>query len=160
MSNQPAEIRTLLLYLDQAFGRRAWHGTTLSAAVRGLTVKQALWRPGPRRHNIWELVLHTAYWKSTVHRRLTGGERGTFPRPGVDWPSLPERPDAREWARDVRLLKSEHALFRKMVEDFPAARLHKRIPGTRFIPIEQIQGIAAHDLYHCGQIQLLKRLQR
>ncbi|SRR5712692_4658644 len=159
MTRLRPETRLLLFYLDQAFGRRGWHGTTLGAAVRGVTVKQALWRPGRRRHNIWELALHTAYWKHEVRSRLTGGERGSFPRPGEDFPRLPDRPDAREWARDVALLRTQHRLFLNMVTAFPPTRLHRRIPGTGFVPVEQIQGIAAHDLYHCGQIQLLKRLQ-
>ena len=160
MSSRSPVTRLLLFYLDQAFGRRAWHGTTLGAAVRGVTVRQALWRPGPRRHNVWELVLHTAYWKYEVRRRLTGGDGSVFPRPGDDWPRLPTQTDDRAWKGDVALLRAEHQLFRRMVEHFPPARLGRRIPGTRFIPVEQIQGIAAHDLYHCGQIQLLKRLQR
>ena len=155
-----AETRLLLFYLDQAFGRRAWHGTTLGGAMRGLSVRQALWRPTAHRHNIWEIVLHTAYWKHAVRRRLTGGGRGSFPHPGSNWPKLPDRPDASELVRDVKLLRSERALFRGMVERFPATRLYRRIPGTQFIPVEQIQGIAAHDLYHCGQIQLLKKMQR
>ncbi|MBI4421073.1 MAG: DinB family protein [Gemmatimonadetes bacterium] len=155
-----AETRLLLFYLDQAFGRRGWHGTTLGAAVRAVTPRQALWRPRPGRHNIWELVLHTAFWKYEVRRRLTGGDGRAFPHPGDDWPRLPERADARAWKQDVALLRAEHACFCRMVERFPAGRLHRRMPGTRFIPMEQIQGIAAHDLYHCGQIQLLKRLQK
>jgi hypothetical protein len=160
VSDHHPEIRLLLFYLDQAFGRRGWHGPTLSAALRKVSVRQALWRPGPRRHNIWELVLHTAYWKFAVRRRLTRltGERGRFPHPGVNWPRLPADPSANEWTSDLVLLKSEHAKLVALVERFPRAALHRKIRGTRFIPAEQIAGIAAHDVYHCGQISLLKRL--
>jgi hypothetical protein len=159
VSNRNPEIGLLLFYLDQAFGRRGWHGPTLSAALQNVTLRQALWRPA-RGHTIWELVLHTAYWKFAVRRRLSGltGERGRFPHPGVNWPRLPADPSATEWGSDVALLKSEHAKLVALVERFPPAALHRKIRGTRFIPAEQIAGIAAHDLYHCGQIGLIKRL--
>ncbi|MBI4503852.1 MAG: DinB family protein [Gemmatimonadetes bacterium] len=152
------EIRLLLFYLDQAFGRRGWHGPTLSAAVRNLPVPVALWRPAAGRHNIWELVLHTAYWKYAVRRRLTRDAASRFSRPGADWPRLPAEPTARQWESDIILLKDEHRRLVEVVEAFQPSRLHTRIPGTRFVPVEQIQGIAAHDLYHCGQISLVQRL--
>ncbi|HJS59272.1 MAG TPA: hypothetical protein VKA01_14315 [Vicinamibacteria bacterium] len=57
----PTEI--LLGLLDEAFDKKAWHGTNLRGSVRGLDARTAAWRPGPRRHNIWELAVHAAYWK-------------------------------------------------------------------------------------------------
>ena len=60
----------LLELFDRAFERQAWHGPTLRGAVRSRALREALWRPGRGRHNIWEIVLHTAYWKFIVRRRL------------------------------------------------------------------------------------------
>ncbi len=57
-----AEMRVLLGLIDQAFDQKAWHGTNLRGSLRGLTSRQALWRPAPGRHNIREIVLHAAYW--------------------------------------------------------------------------------------------------
>ncbi|HEX9492264.1 MAG TPA: DinB family protein [Thermoanaerobaculia bacterium] len=72
----------LLRMLDEAFQRKAWHGTNLRRSLRGVTAEEARWKPGPQRHNIWELTLHCGYWKYAVRRRLTGEKRGTFPRRG------------------------------------------------------------------------------
>src|SRR5438874_523546 len=72
------ELQLLLDGLDEAFDRKSWHGTNLRGSVRGVAVKEALWRPGPGRHNIWELMLHAAYWKYVVRRRITGEKRGSF----------------------------------------------------------------------------------
>ncbi len=153
-------IPLLLDVLDQAFAARGWHGTTLRGALRGLTPEQALWRPGPRRHCIWEIVLHCAYWKYAVRRRLTGGGRGSFARGPSNWPRLPERADLRAWREDVGLLEAEHAALREMVAGMGARQLNARSPRGVWRNVEQVHGIAAHDLYHTGQIQLLKRLQR
>jgi hypothetical protein len=149
----------LLQVLDQAFDAKAWHGTTLRGAVRGLGTKQALWRPKPPRHCIWELVLHTAYWKYVTRRRLTGSKRGAFPRPGSNWPRLPKVASEAAWRADVALLREQHRLLRETVAAFPAARLARKPPGGTWTFAEQIHGVAAHDLYHAGQIQLLKRLR-
>lgn len=154
-----SHIQLLLATVDQAFDRRAWHGTPLAGTLRGVTWKEALWRPRPGRHNIWELTLHTAYWKYVVRRRLTAAPELAFPREGSNWPHLPIRPDARSWRRDLALLRREHRLLRKVIEEFPAGRLQRRgWRSRRWTNIQQIYGIASHDLYHAGQIQLIKTL--
>ena len=155
-----ARIRLLLEVCDQAFAGHSWHGTTLSGSLRGVTAGQALWRPGRGRggHNIWEITLHAAYWKCIVRRRLTRDPALTFPRPRSNWPELPARPDEGAWRRDVALLKREHALLRRTIARFDAARLGRRGWRSQWSNVTHIYGIASHDLYHAGQIQLLKRL--
>ncbi len=155
-----ARITLLLHVFDQAFDHHAWHGTPLGGALRGLTPRAALWRPGRRRHNIWEVVLHTAYWKYIVRRRLTRAPQLEFPRAGSNWPALPALPDARAWRADVALLKEQHRLLRRAIARFPAARLNARGWRSRWTNAQHIYGIASHDLYHAGQIQLLKVLRR
>ena len=118
-------------------------------------------RPGRRgRHNIWEIVLHTAYWKYIVRRRLTHNPELAFPRAGSNWPALPAKPDAAAWRRDVALLKDQHRLLRAVVARFPAARLNARGWRSTWTNAQHVYGIASHDLYHAGQIQLVKALRR
>ena len=153
-------IALLLDVFDQAFDRKAWHGTALWGSIRGLTPPQALWRPGRRRHNIWEIVLHAAYWKYIVRRRLTRDPAVVFPRAGSNWPALPAKPDAAAWRRDVALLKEEQRLLRAVIARFPAARLKARGWRSTWTNAQHVYGIASHDLYHAGQIQLVKALRR
>ncbi len=162
MSAHP-DIQLLLRMIDEAFDARAWHGTTLRGAVRRVTATRAAWRPAPGRHNIWELVVHTAYWKYAVRRRLVGEKRGSFALKGSNWFTRPVSPaGATEaaWRADVALLVDEHRKLRATVERMNPARLQTLSPGSRYTPLAHAQGIAAHDLYHAGQIQLLKTLQR
>lgn len=155
----PCDPRVGLLLdgLDQAFHRKAWHGTTLRGSLRGLALARALWRPAPARHNIWELILHTAYWKYAVRRRLEGGPVGGFPRSPSDWPALPGHADASALAQDIALLEEHHAELRATVSRLNADTLTRR-RGGEWTVAQLVQGAAAHDLYHAGQIQLLKRL--
>ena len=149
---------TLLLLLHQGWGPRAWHGTALKGAVRGITAEEALWRPAPGRHNIWELVLHMAYWKYTVARRLGGLAKGSFPRDGSDWLEIQDTSE-RAWKADVALLHDQHAALVEAVRKLPPSRLDAK-DGSKWTHAEQIAGAAAHDLYHTGQLQLIKKLAR
>ena len=153
-------IDMLLQVLDQAFDRAAWHGTNLRGSIRGLSLHEVQWRPRAGRHNIWEIVLHTAYWKFCVRRHLAGDRSLKFPRAGSDWPALPSPRDEKAWKRDVALLTSEHRSLRQALSDFPPTRLTKNPPKLKFRFEQYIYGAASHDLYHAGQIQLIKRMLR
>jgi DinB superfamily len=152
-------IAVLLGLLDEAFDAKAWHGTNLRGAVRGLGARAAAWRPGPSRHSIRELVVHAAYWKYAVRRRLLGEKRGSFALAGSNWFARPDAPDEKGWRADVALLLEEHAKLRAVVARYPKAALVRRSKGSRFTALRLIQGAACHDIYHAGQIQILKRLQ-
>ncbi len=150
----------LLALVDEGFDRKAWHGTTLLGAVRGIKADVAAWRPAPGRHNIWELTVHAAYWKYAVRRLLTGEQRGAFALAGSNWFTRPAA-GAPAWPADVRLLIDEHKRLRAVIAQLPERTLaiDKNFPGKQYGPGFVIRGIAAHDLYHAGQIQLIKRLQ-
>jgi hypothetical protein len=150
-------ILQLLAACDEGFDSRAWHGPTLRGSLRGVTPAQALWRPAPGRHNIWEIAVHAAYWKYVVRRVITGAKRGSFPLKGSNW--FPrDRADAARWREDLRLLSDEHRELRAAIEALHPARLGV-VARKRFTVAALVRGIAAHDLYHAGQIQLLKRLR-
>ena len=147
-------IDLLLANLDEAYERRGWHGTNLRGALRGLSAEDVVWRPGKGRHNIWELTLHAAYWKYAVRRKLTGAKRGSFPAKGSNWFASPAKADDAAWREIVALLDREHRALREAVAALDEAVL--RDPKKLRI----VRGAAAHDLYHTGQIQLVKRLRR
>lgn len=159
MPRPPREIVLLLTGLEEAFRRQSWHGTNLLGSLRGLDRATAAWRPGPDRHNIWELVVHTAYWKYAVTRRITGGPRGGFPVPGSNWFSRPEADTDAALRADLRLLKRCHTELIEVVRGLSPRDLPRTPKGSRFTVEETVRGVAAHDLYHAGQIQLLKRLR-
>jgi len=141
-------------------GRGAWHGgPTAAGALRGISAAQAIWAPARGRKSIWQLALHIAYWKYAVRRRLEGGTAPRFPRTPANWPRVPERADARSWAEDVALLKREHELLVQTISQIPSTRYRVALPGGKQWTVgELIVGIAQHDAYHTGQMQMLKRL--
>jgi hypothetical protein len=101
------------------------------------------------QHNIWEYALHAAYWKYVVRRRLIGEKRGSFVLPGSNFFARPVELTEAAWKRDIEILLTMHQDLRSAVLHLPvnqsAATLH------------MVRGAAAHDIYHAGQIRLLRR---
>jgi len=82
--------KLVLALLDEAYEKKIWHGLNLKQSIKGVTAKQAAWRPVQGRHNIWEVMLHAAYWKYAVRRRIEGGKRGSFTLEGSNFFPQPE----------------------------------------------------------------------
>lgn len=153
-----SEIESLLALLDEAYKRAAWHGPNLRGSIRGLTAKEASWRPRAGRHNIWEIVVHAAYWKYAVRRRLLGEKRDSFSLPGSNWFLRPAHHGDKEWRVDISMLEGEHKRLVAAVSSIPPEALDRPAPGSKTVVRRLINGIALHDVYHAGQIQLIKKL--
>jgi hypothetical protein len=146
--------KLLLTLLDEGYEKKTWHGPNLHQSIKGLTARQAAWRPGPGRHNIWEVMVHAAYWKYAVRRRIEGGKRGSFALKGSNFFARPEKGKATEaaWRADKKLLEREHRAMRAAI-----AKALRAPRGDKYL--RQLYGVAFHDVYHAGQIRLLRRLQ-
>lgn len=142
----------LLTLLSRNFDGSGWYGGSLLTALRKTDARAAARRIGVRK-TIWEQCLHAAYWKYAALRKLApGGSKMKFPRRGSNWPPMPTRCDDAAWQDDIALLKSIHAQLLYAVRTLPAKQLAS--PAIHKL----IEGAAAHDVYHNGQIRLLKRL--
>jgi len=147
--------------LDRAFDGGSWHGPNLRNSLRGVAVELAAWRPAPERHNIWELVVHAAYWKYRVCRHLAPKGFPTFDLPGSNFFSRPE-PMAQTkpaWEDDVQRLERWHCSLRDATIRLTDRQLGARPTAKSEWTYEEIIcGAADHDVYHAGQIRLLRRL--
>ena len=155
-------IDEILNLLQPAKGKRLWYGgATAAGSLRGVGCGKAAWKPAPERHSIWALVLHLAYWKYAVRRILEDSPKGAFPRKPSNWPALPADPDEKAWKTDRALLGEEHEKLLAAVRGFDPRRLDEIAPGSGSYRFSDLMfGAATHDLYHTGQIQLVKRLFR
>ena len=145
--------------LRRAFSGEAWHGDSLLEILDGITAAQAAARPIKHAHTIWELVLHIAAWDNAVRRRLAGET--------VELSSeqnFPAVMDASEgaWRRAVEQAKRVHGELVEAVAETPDERLAEKVPGKKSEPdwhnlYYMLHGAAQHELYHAGQIALLKK---
>ena len=143
----------VLALLEEGYSRKTWHGPNLRQSLKGVSASHAAWRPSPGRHNIWELTLHSAYWKYIARRRIEGSKRGSFSLKGSNFFARPEKGKATEaaWLDDLALLEREHKALEAAVR-----RVLKTPRAKKLLPA--LYGVAFHDVYHAGQIRLLRRL--
>ncbi len=156
MANMTATARAAE-QLRRAYEGEAWHGPALREILRGVSAAQAAARPLPGAHTIWELVLHVATWDNVVRERLDGATIVSLP-PEQDWPATGGGP--RAWRAALAALATANRRLRAAMLAFPTARLAARVPGKKYSFHDMLDGIVQHDLYHGGQIALLKKARR
>ena len=159
IASDPARDEVLRL-IDEAFKGPAWHGPSVLHALRGVNAQQALHQTSASDNRIWDVVLHLAYSKYIVARRLSPDSVGSFPRvlERAWWPGLLEEDGVtieQAWKRDLQLLRDAHAQLRNLVTELPPVRLGERRPRKRFTLGQEVSGLALHDAYHAGQIRLM-----
>ncbi len=149
------EMMRLEEQLRRALEGEAWHGPSLLEALGGVSAEQASSHPIPDAHSIWELVLHIASDYTLVLRRLAGDGRQLTAE--EDWPSCPPA-TAENWQQAVEALSRLNQQLRQAVRAFPAERLDEPlVPEVPYTAYTQFIGVTQHNLYHAGQISLLKR---
>jgi len=151
MANEVTRIED---QLKRAFEGDAWHGPALMEALQGVTAARAAARPLAGAHSIWEIVLHVAAWEDVVRRRL-GGEPVSL-SDAEDWPAAGDTGDA-AWTAALEKLRSGHMALRRAVAKLSDARLKEEVPGAIYTFYHLVHGLIQHDLYHAGQIAVLKK---
>lgn len=156
-----SEIDRIVDQLQREHRGDPWHGSPLLEILDGVTAAQAAARPLPQAHSIWELVLHVTAWKGEVCRRLSGAPAGE--PAGGDWPAAGDPTDQR-WNDARARLEAVHeqliAAIRRLSESLlfePTKDPRNRPLGTGVTYYELLHGLVQHDVYHAGQIAILKR---
>jgi len=144
--------------LTRAFAGEAWHGDSLFEILEGVTAKPAAARPIKNAHTIWELVLHIAAWDNAVLRRL-GGVAVELSATQ----NFPPVTDASEtaWRKALAEVRRVHEELVKAVSVLPDSQLDEMVPGkegAHYTFYYMLHGVTQHELYHAGQIALLKKM--
>ena len=145
--------------IRRAFEGNAWHGDSVLELLADVNAKTAAAKPIKDAHSIWELLLHVAAWDDAVRRRA-GGEAVEL-SDEQDFPAVKDVSEA-AWRQAVESAKQTHNQLIKAVAAFPDSRLQDQVPGKtenyhNFFYM--FSGIVQHELYHAGQIALLKKFQ-
>ena len=137
----------------------AWHGPSLMEALKGVNVGQAAARPIEGRHTIWEIVNHCAYWMRSVDKALHGEVMESIPET-EDWVGMGETAD--DWKRDLERMDQTYEKLQATIEGFEGdldAMVGAQF-GENFFQFsnrKMLHGVADHNIYHAGQVSILKR---
>jgi len=152
----PSEAARISDQLRRAFYGSAWHGPAVLELLEDVDAASAAAKPVAGVHSIWELVLHIAAWDRAAVVRL-GGEK-CQPSGPDNFPPV-TKATAGEWRKAIASTKRTHDDLVKTVAGLPDSRLRDRVPGKRYDFYHMLHGVAQHELYHAGQIAILKKAQ-
>jgi len=148
------EINKILDQLEINFRGDAWHGPSVMRLLADVSAEQAAAKTVQNMHSIWELVLHIKVWKDAPRRRLAG--EAFEPTPEEDWPEVTNTSEA-AWEITLKELETSHEQLAEAVSKLDDSQLHEPATGTDYSNYFMIHGVIQHDLYHTGQIALLKK---
>ena len=152
------EVDSIADQLERAFEGDAWHGPSVTEILACVSARQAAMRPFDGAHSIWEIVVHMTVWQRTVRERLQGSPIPSLPDE-EDWPPVTDTSPA-AWAEAVRELRAEYDLLRQEALRWRGRDLGETTEGQRYTVYEMLHGVIQHDLYHAGQIAVLKKATR
>jgi uncharacterized damage-inducible protein DinB len=144
----------ILEQLKRAFEADAWSGPSVLEVLEGVTWERAAEKPIPEAHSIWEIVLHMTTWENVVRRRLMNETVNLTPE--EDWPPVNEKTEA-AWTGAVRALEAGHERLRQTAAKVQDGLLDQSPGGKYSTRYVLLHGIIQHDLYHAGQIAVLKK---
>jgi uncharacterized damage-inducible protein DinB len=143
--------------IRRAFEGSAWHGDSVLELLADVNARTASAKPIKEAHSIWEILLHIAAWDDAVTRRIAGTAVTL-----TDAQNFPAITDAGEaaWGQAIETTKKTHHELIRSVAAFPDSRLGEQVPGKTqnyYNFYYLFSGIVQHELYHAGQIALLKK---
>jgi len=151
-----SEIDQIQDQLKRAFDGPAWHGPAVREVLEGITAAQAHARPLQNAHSIWELVQHIAVWEEVGRRRLEGDPAEVPISSPEDWPPAEDSSDA-AWEKAKAALERGHQALVDAISRVPESRLAQPILEGKSTVYVTLHGVIQHDLYHAGQIAILKK---
>jgi len=155
MASTNSESALIADQLRRAFEGDAWHGPALLELLQDVNAGTAAASPLADAHSIWELVLHIAAWDGAALRRIAGEK---IQLTGIaNFPVVP-KPTEAAWRKAVTQAKRTHDVLVKTVARLPESRLRERVPGKTYDFGHMLHGVAQHELYHAGQIAILKKM--
>lgn len=151
-----SEATTISAMLKAVADGPAWHGPAVMDLLKDVGAEQAAKRPPGGAHSIWELVLHMNAWQDYVLRVLDGGDAAPL-QGKEDWPAVPAKPTEDAWQTAQRQFEGGTRELRERIVHLDDKQLHEAVAGREFPLKVVLHGVVHHNLYHCGQIALLKR---
>jgi uncharacterized damage-inducible protein DinB len=149
-----SEIKRIVDQMDRAMNGEAWHGPHLEELLQDVSAQQAAAHPVARAHSIWELVNHIGAWNAILAQRAAG--KAVTVTPEQDWPPVTNT-SAQSWKRALDQMRASRAQLRGAVEKLTDAQLDDLAPEKDHSLYVMLHGGVQHDLYHAGQIAVLKK---
>ncbi len=156
---QDEELIRIINLLNTTYeSDEAWHGPSLVQTLIDVTPEMAGRRITPNTHSIGELVFHITSWRIFCVKKMQGDGDFDILTPDKNFGALPDKIDDFEWeALQMELSLSQEELINELDKRETDEFLEDLVPGREYTYYDLLHGIVNHDMYHAGQISILKK---
>ncbi len=148
------EIERITQQLKAAVEGEAWHGPSVKETLQGVTTEQAQAKPIAGAHSIWEIVLHISGWMKVAVPRMQG-IKTTQPEQG-DWPAI-KNSTVPDWNQTLEEMQKNYQELMTAISKLSEEDLTKPVLDIPNYIYVLLHGIIQHNLYHAGQIAVLRK---
>jgi uncharacterized damage-inducible protein DinB len=148
------EVERIANQVYRAYLDGFWGGGSIRELFRSLAASEAAAHPISDAHSAWDIALHLAVWHDIFRGRIEG--EAVDSQHETDWPAPAVATDA-DWGAALDELDWTHRALVSAVRDLKPEELDKLVPGKTFTVYEMLHGVAQHDLYHAGQVMMIKK---
>lgn len=147
------EVKLLRDQIKTTYQGDSWHGPNVLKTLEGVDIKQAKARPIPGRHTIWELTDHIAFWLEVA----TEAVKGNYMKPDMkgNWPEMGKAEE--EWNKSLNRLEVSVNSLLDALAPLSSEDMERMVPDTDNNLRHMLHGALHHNLYHAGQIAILKK---
>jgi hypothetical protein len=150
------ETQRLLQQYETVLHGDAWHGDAIWKILNGISAEAAAHRPLGDSHTIWEIVMHMTFWEAVGAKRLAGERAGLDEDEALNFPAMPVISEV-NWRQTLERFRASNEEFGKALAKLEAARVDELTAAGKRTFYDEAHGVIQHDVYHAGQVALLKK---
>lgn len=150
------EVERISHLIKNAYNGSAWHGSSVITLLDGISATQAANHPLEKCHSIWEIIRHMIVWRQFAWNKLVGEKTFDVINSQQDWPYIESFANT-AWQETLTDLEDSQQSLLQALNQIDDSLLEQRVPGRNYSYYILLHGIIQHDLYHLGQIALLKQ---
>ncbi|HBH24118.1 MAG TPA: DinB family protein [Cytophagales bacterium] len=148
------ETQRIKTLLEKEYNGAPWHGPTIREALQGISAEEAFHKY-ESIHSIAELVMHMTAWRQFAIKRLQGDMSFELSESN-NWGKVGEQTET-QWYYIQNQLESTQEKLCELLDDVEDQHLNDQVHNKGYDFYTLLHGIIQHDIYHIGQIILLKK---
>jgi len=148
------EVQNITRLMQNVFNGSAWHGPSVLKILEEVGEDDAF-RKFENIHTIAELVVHMTAWKKFALERVSGNQRYEVSEQ-EEWKEITSG-DRKDWNNIKSNLTTIHNELIGSLSKITDQKLSELVENKAYDFYTLLHGVIQHDIYHAGQISLLKK---
>jgi uncharacterized damage-inducible protein DinB len=151
------ETNRIIKALEGNIYGKPWFGNNLQQQLEGIDSKKATIIPIGLNHSIAEILTHMMAWRQFVIEKLNGNVEYEVWETDLDWVKISNL-DIVGWDNILTQLADNQAILIETINKKAEELLDVKVDSRQYNFRLMLNGIIHHDIYHIGQISIIRML--